>query len=65
MSKQPAGIRFYDNASGYNMLLVTERGELSGWLCYQHVDGQWVTLRQSTIDDRACIEQAIRGARLD
>jgi hypothetical protein len=46
---EPHGTRFYDARSGRMMLLVEEPGHPNdGWLCFRHVDGQWVTLRKAT-----------------
>ena len=55
---EPKGIKFYDNASGRWMKLVSE-GPYKGWLVYEHSAGQWVTLRQSTVEDRAAINHAV------
>ena len=33
------------------MVLVTE-GPWYGWLCYRHLEGQWVSLRKATDDDK-------------
>lgn len=30
--------------------LITE-GHAKGWVCCQHIDGQWVTLRKPTPED--------------
>jgi hypothetical protein len=31
---------------------IVERGEWVGWLCYKHPDGQWVSLRKLTEQER-------------
>jgi len=55
----PAGRVFYDVRSGRTMILVEEPGYVfDGWLCYKHPDGQWVSLRKVTEDDRARINAA-------
>lgn len=51
---EPQGVRFWDNASKREMLLVGDKEPQEswrGWLCYRHPDGQWVTLRKATPDD--------------
>jgi hypothetical protein len=52
---EPKGVRFFDGASRREMLLVDDGERYGGWLCYRHPDGQWVTLRKATDDDRARI----------
>lgn len=59
---EPKGFRFFDNATGREMLLVAEGESYAGWLCYKHPDGQWVTLRKATPDDLSRIEMAVRDA---
>jgi len=55
----PNGLRFYDAASRREMILVDEPSRDShGWLCYRHPDGQFVTLREATDDDRAALRAA-------
>jgi hypothetical protein len=55
---EPAGTRFFDLATGRHMLLVAEGESHAGWLCYRHPDGQWVTLRKATEEDRAKLAAA-------
>ncbi len=55
---EPTGIVFDDLRSGRLLLLVAEGQPYAGWLCYRHPDGQWVTLREATDDDRWAIEAA-------
>lgn len=50
---EPDGVRFYDAASGRNMVLVADGAPMGGWLHYRHPNGQWVSLRKATDDDRA------------
>jgi hypothetical protein len=45
-----AGLRFWSQTRKQNMILVTE-GPHKDWICYQHPDGQWVTLRKATPAD--------------
>jgi hypothetical protein len=59
---QPTGIEFYDAARGKMLILVTE-GPFKDWICYQHVDGGWVTLREATEDDKRRIEIARRDGK--
>lgn len=49
---EPEGIRFFDKTSGRDLLLVAEGQPHAGWLCYRHREGQWVTLREATDEDR-------------
>lgn len=56
----PNGDQFYDKASCRMMLLVTE-GHFKDWICYKHPDGQWVTLRKATDDDKDRIAVAKLG----
>lgn len=53
---EPAGIRFVDKNRGV-MLLITE-GEYKDWVCFKHPDGQWVTERKATDDERATLYRA-------
>jgi hypothetical protein len=55
---EPKGVRFYDVVSKRELLLVAEGEPYAGWLCYRHPDGQWVTLRKATEDDRDRIADA-------
>jgi hypothetical protein len=50
----PNALRFYDVASHREMLLDYD----TGWLCYRHPDGQWVTLRKATPNDLARLSRA-------
>lgn len=53
---EPRGVRFFDRRSGREMILVQEPGsDFDGWLCYRHPDGQWVSLREATADDRRAL----------
>ena len=54
--------RFYDLAYQRNMLLNHDEGEWYGWLFWQHSDGQWVSLRKATDEDRRAINAAISNA---
>lgn len=62
MSYQPKGLRFFDLASGLEMLLVADGEPFSGWICYRHPDGQWVTHRRATEDDRKRLNAEIWAA---
>lgn len=53
----PKGIQFIDAATNRVMRLVTE-GVWKDWLVYLHPDGQWVSLRMTTADDRERIAVA-------
>jgi hypothetical protein len=48
---EPRGVRFWDVASGREMLLVGDGEPFAGWLCFRGPDGQWVTQREATPDD--------------
>jgi len=54
---EPIGLRFYDLRSGREMIFVHE-GAWAGWLAYRHPEGQWVSLREATADDRRRLEEA-------
>lgn len=58
---EPTGIKFYDNASGREMILVTE-GSYKNWIVYKHPDGQYVTLRKATDADITAITTAFSDA---
>lgn len=59
----PEGIVFYDLRSARTMLFVTALNHpFNGWLCWLHPDGEWVTQRKATQDDRTRIEAANRDA---
>lgn len=60
----PKGISFWDARSERLMLLVTEGG-FAGWLCYRGAEGQWVTLRQATEEDRQAIGARLGGTSHD
>ena len=53
----PDGIQFYDQADGKDKILV-ESGPFNGWICYKHPDGQWVTERKATDQDKLLLRQA-------
>lgn len=55
---EPPGFPFYDGATGRKMMLVTG-GQWKGWLAWQHPDGEWVSLRKATDQDRKVIFGAI------
>lgn len=57
-SHNPAGIEFFDMSSGKIMRLVIE-GTYKGWIVYRHPDGQWVTLRKATEQDRKQLATAL------
>jgi hypothetical protein len=60
---EPKGIKFFDAASNREMILVAEPAHLKGWLCYRHPDGQWVSLRKATEEERTNLAQlASEGA---
>ena len=60
---EPKGVRFFDRASGRHMLLVQDPGSgFDGWLCWRHPDGQWVTLRLATSEDREAVMALVRKA---
>jgi len=59
MSDEPKGVKFLDKASGRILLLVQDaQSDFDGWLAYNHPDGQWVTLRKATEEDKQIIEKA-------
>ena len=57
----PHGFGFYDLAKDRQMILCDE-GEWSGWLFYQHPDGEWVSLRKATDADIAAITKQLIAA---
>lgn len=59
---QAVGIEFYDAASQRRMKLIGT-GPWNGWIAYKHPDGQWVTLRRATDDDRKQLAQALLESR--
>ena len=61
MIYEPKGKRFNDR--GREMLLV-EEGPWLGWICCRHPDGQWVTLRRATTEDRQIIQRFISAQEL-
>jgi hypothetical protein len=57
---EPKGIRFYSQSRKQEMLLVSDDAKAwAGWLCYRHPDGQWVSLRKATSEDRGELDNAI------
>lgn len=63
---EPKGTRFYDIPSGREMVLISDdepAAHVRGWLCYRHPDGQWVTFRKATDDDRRRIAAGGEGAQ--
>ena len=58
MNYDPPGIEFFDAASQRHMKLVTGGGSFEGWIVYKHPDGQWVTVRRATEEDRARLAEA-------
>lgn len=64
----PTGVKFYDGATGREMILVTDeepREGLRGWLVYRHAEGHWVTLRKATAADREAVMRAMSAALHD
>ena len=60
---EPKEIEFYDKATGRMMLLVDDdRHSFSGWLCYKHPDGQWVTERKPTDEELQIIKSLVSEA---
>lgn len=55
---EPVGVRFFDQASQREMLLVGDGEAYAGWLCFRGADGQWVTQRIATEDDLEKIANA-------
>lgn len=56
---EPKGIRFFDRRNDREMLLVGDdepQAGWRGWLFYRHPDGQWVSLRKATDEDRKAID---------
>ena len=53
---EPGGIRFTDAHQGA-MLLITD-GDYKDWVCYKHPDGQYVTQRKVTADEKATLYNA-------
>lgn len=57
---EPKGTKFYSQSRKQEMMLVNEPGaSWDGWICYRHPDGQWVSLRKATKEDRAELDNAI------
>lgn len=56
----PDGFQFRDSSDGQNKILVT-KGAYEGWICYQHPDGQWVTLRKATEEDKQKITRTFKA----
>ena len=54
------GIEFIDARTGRQMMLI-QSGSWGGWLAYKHPDGQWVTLRLATNEDREAIAKCKEG----
>ena len=55
---EPKGIRFFDVGHGNReMIILAESERHAGWLCYRHPDGEWVTLREATAEDRKVVER--------
>jgi len=48
---KPAGFEFFDVTSQRHAMLSVE-GWTKGWLLWKHPDGQWITWRKATKDDR-------------
>ncbi len=63
---QPKGVAFFDGRSQRRMLLIRDDdNDYDGWICYQHQDGQWVTLRKATGRDLLAMQQATRDQTMD
>lgn len=60
----PPGLKFYDAASGRWMKYVypDTKHWTAGWIVYQHLDGQWVTLRKATEADIGTLNAAVSDA---
>lgn len=57
---EPSGYKFHDAKHGEMMLVY--RGVWKDWLAYRHPDGQWVSLRKATPEDRLIIAIATSKA---
>lgn len=52
---KPEGFEFLDKNRG--PVIFIQKGPWTGWLAYQHPDGQWVSLRLATQEDMDTIRQ--------
>lgn len=59
-SYEPKGIKFFDAATDREMILVSE-GPYKDWLCYKAKNGNWVTLRIATDEDKKAIDYLKRS----
>lgn len=57
---RPKGIEFYDKGSDRQMIFVDKEDErYAGWIFFKHPDGQWVTLREATEEDKLILTKEI------
>lgn len=57
MASEPRGPEIFDHTTG-RLVKLAMSGPYEGWLLYKHADGQWVTYRKATRDDRDRINRA-------
>ncbi len=57
---KPIGLEFYDHNSSRMMILTPDNADdFPGWIHWKHPDGQWVTLRKATDEDRKHIADCV------
>ena len=57
---EPKGIKFYSQSRKQDMMFCTEEGHsFYQWILYRHPDGQWVSLRKATAQDRQQLSAAL------
>lgn len=58
---KPKGIQFQDRNYGKLMLVDMPDHWAHGWICYEHPDGGWVTLRKATEADKEAVAEYKKG----
>lgn len=49
---EPKGIKFIDENSGREMILIDENeASFGNWIAYKHPDGQWVSVKTASLEE--------------
>ncbi len=66
MSYEPHGIKFFHNQIGRILLLVDDPiCTFDGWFAYKHPDGQWVSLKEATHNEKVMVNIYLKTGFFD
>ena len=59
---KPTGVEFYDNDSKREMMWIYNEDEpWADWIFYKHPDGQWVSLRKISEQEKQILLKLLHG----